>query len=234
MPIAELPPPLPDDVLSRRTTLPRKPDAVSLSGRYIRLEPLDIVRDVDMLHAVSNGQPIALGARHVDVYDADARIWRFMNAGPFASAGHLADYLQKQQDAPDGRPFTVFDQATGRPVGVVNYLASVPEHLKIELGSIWYSPVAQRTGANTEACYLLLDHAFTLGYRRLEWKCNALNEASRQAALKLGFKFEGIQQAHYIVKNRNRDTAWFRMLAHEWPDVQARLKARLYADKTEV
>src|SRR5690606_35164164 len=105
---AELPPPLPDEVLARRQELPQKPAPVSLTGRTIRLEPLDIARDVTALHAVSNGQPFALGARRVDAYDADERVWRFMQAGPFDTAQALARYLQGQHDAPDGRPFTVF------------------------------------------------------------------------------------------------------------------------------
>jgi RimJ/RimL family protein N-acetyltransferase len=120
----------------------------------------------------------------------------------------------------------VTDPRSDQQLGVVNYQANVPEHLKIELGGIWYSPVAQRTGANTEATYLMLDHAFGLGYRRVEWKCDALNERSRHAAERLGFTFEGVQDAHYIVKGRNRDTAWFRMLDSEWPGVRERLRAR--------
>ena len=108
------------------------------------------------------------------------------------------------------------DRATGAPIGVANLIANQPSHLKIELGSIWYGPIAQRTGASREATQLLLAHVFGLGYRRAEWKCDALNEPSRRAALSYGFTFEGIQDAHYIIKGRNRDTAWYRMLDHEW------------------
>ena len=108
-------------------------------------------------------------------------------------------------------------------------MSNLPEHLKIELGSIWYSPLIQRTPANTEATYLMLSHAFDLGYRRLEWKCNALNERSRRAALRMGFQFEGIQDSHFIIKNRNRDTAWFRILDREWLDVKTHLEDLLYA-----
>jgi RimJ/RimL family protein N-acetyltransferase len=103
-----------------------------------------------------------------------------------------------------------------------------PEHLKIELGGIWYSPVVQRTPANTEATYLMLGHAFELGYRRVEWKCNSYNERSRRAALRMGFKFEGIQEGHMIVKGRNRDTAWFRIVDAEWFTVKAHLEKLLY------
>jgi RimJ/RimL family protein N-acetyltransferase len=119
--------------------------------------------------------------------------------------------------------------ATGRQVGVLNYMNNFPEHLKIELGSIWYSPLVQRTNANLEATYLTLKHAFELGYRRLEWKCNALNERSRRAALRMGFQFEGIQEAHMIIKGRNRDTAWYRLLDGEWAQVKPHLEGMLYS-----
>jgi len=102
-----------------------------------------------------------------------------------------------------------------------------PNHLKVELGNIWYSPLVQRTKANLEATYLLLQHAFNLGYRRVEWKCDALNLRSRKAALRMGFKFEGIQESHFIIKGRNRDTAWFRILDSEWPEVEKLLLALL-------
>jgi RimJ/RimL family protein N-acetyltransferase len=114
---------------------------------------------------------------------------------------------------------------------MTNFMSNSPEHLKIELGGIWYSPIVQRTAANTEATYLMLNHAFGLGYRRVEWKCNALNERSRRAALRMGFQFEGIQESHMIMKGRNRDTAWFRILVHEWSAVEAHLRALLYLNK---
>lgn len=219
---------LPDDVLARRKTLPLKPAPVTLTGQKVRLEPLDLQRDLENLFAISNGQPITLGNRSIETYDAEECIWRFMFGGPFATTVDMDAYFQPQLNAPNGLPFTVFDLETGHQIGVANYMNNLPEHLKIELGSIWYSPIAQRTGANTEATYLMLKHAFEIGYRRLEWKCNALNETSRQSALKMGFRFEGIQESHFIIKNRNRDTAWFRILDHEWPEVKSRLEQRLY------
>ena len=102
-----------------------------------------------------------------------------------------------------------------------------PSHLKIELGGIWYSPIVQKGFANTEATYLMLKHCFELGYRRVEWKCHSLNERSRKAALRMGFKFEGIQESHMIAKNCNRDTAWFRVLDNEWPEVKQNLESFL-------
>jgi RimJ/RimL family protein N-acetyltransferase len=193
---------LPAEVLAHRAQLPKKPAPITLAGKLVELRPLDLDADVDELHAISSGA------------DADERVWRFMSGGPFADARELRSWLAQQHAADDGRPFTVW--MNGHRVGVANLMANQPQHLKIELGSIWYGQSAQRTGASREATLLLLAHVFGLGYRRAEWKCNALNEASRRAALSYGFTFEGIQEAHYIIKDRNRDTAWFRMLDHEW------------------
>jgi RimJ/RimL family protein N-acetyltransferase len=193
---------LPPEVLARRAQLPKKPAAITLTGDVVELRPLDLDADVDELHAISSGP------------DCDARIWRYMSGGPFATANDLRGWLGQQDAAEDGRPFTVWMR--NQRVGVANLIANQPQHLKIELGSIWYGAAAQRTGASRQATALLLAHVFNLGYRRAEWKCDARNEASRRAALSYGFTFEGIQEAHYIIKDRNRDTAWFRMLDHEW------------------
>jgi RimJ/RimL family protein N-acetyltransferase len=186
-------------VLDRRSSLPRKPTPVTLEGALVRLVPLDVERDVEALHAASDGRPISWGDRHADSYDPDAMVWRYMPAGPFSDSGELAGYLRTLVEAPDALCLCVTDAHSGQQLGVVNYQANAPEHLKVELGGIWYSPVAQGTGANTEATYLLLEHAFALGYRRVEWKCDSLNERSRRAAERLGFRFEGIQDSHYIV-----------------------------------
>lgn len=220
---------LPDEVLRKQAELPLKPAPVTLTGEFVRLEPLDIARDVDALFAISNGQPATLGGRSVEAYDADALIWRYMSGGPFENAAALGTWLQAQIDAPNGLPLCVFDVKADAPGGVATFMNNHPQHLKIELGSIWYSPLAQGTGANTETTYLMLKHAFGLGYRRVEWKCDALNTRSRKAALRLGFQFEGIQKHHFIVKGRNRDTAWFRILDHEWDGVRSRLEERLYS-----
>lgn len=224
---AEIPAPLPADVLERRARLPLKPEPVTLRGDFVRLEPVDMQRHLAGLYAVSNGSPIALGGRSLGAYDADELIWRYLFGGPFASLEAFADYVRAQVNAPNGLPFCVVDLPTGQPIGMTNYLNNTPEHLRIELGSIWYSPIAQRTAANTEATALMLGHAFALGYRRVEWKCDARNERSRRAALRMGFQFEGIQQQHMIVKGRSRDTAWFRVLDGEWPGVQAHLEGLL-------
>ncbi len=218
---------LPDEVLARARRLPARPAPVTLEGAVVRLRPLDLARDVAPLHAVSSGAPVTVGDRRVAAYDADALIWRYLFGGPFASEAGLAAYLRPQVEAPDGLCLCLEDRPTGRPVGVATFMNNVPAHLKVELGNIWYSPVAQRTGANTEATYLMLRHAFALGYRRVEWKCHAVNARSRRAALRLGFTFEGIQEYHLIVKGHSRDTAWFRILDREWEAVRRRLEGLL-------
>jgi RimJ/RimL family protein N-acetyltransferase len=218
---------LPTEVLARRDQLPTRPAAIALSGGVVALRPLDLDADVDALHAVSSGAPFRLGPRSAGAYDPDERIWRWMSGGPFADAAALRRWLASQVEAPDGLPLTV--SVAGAPVGVANFLANQPQHLKIELGSIWYGPIAQGTAVSAEVTYLMLEHAFACGYRRVEWKCDARNQRSRRAALAYGFTFEGIQEAHYIVKRQNRDTAWFRMLDREWPALRERLRGYVAA-----
>jgi len=117
---------------------------------------------------------------------------------------------------------------------MISIMRIMPAHGVAELGFIWYAPKAQRTKANTEANYLLLRHCFAdLGYRRMEWKCNADNARSRAAALRLGYSFEGIFRQHLVVKGRNRDTAWFAMLDHEWPRIATAMDAWLQADGSQ-
>ncbi|MCB0130739.1 MAG: GNAT family N-acetyltransferase [Caldilineaceae bacterium] len=219
---------LPADLIAHSRTLPLKPDAVTLTGRHVLLRALDPQLDAGPLYAVSNGQSVEMGDRTIQAYDADTQIWRYLFEGPFATQEEFNAYLAARHAATDARAFTVIDLATGHPVGVVNLMSNVPAHLRIELGGIWYSPVVQRTPANLETTYLLLRHLFELGYRRAEWKCHAHNERSRRSALRMGFRYEGTQEQHMIVKGRNRDTAWFRLLAHEWPAVQQRLELMLY------
>ncbi|MCX5743468.1 MAG: GNAT family protein [Proteobacteria bacterium] len=205
-------PTLPDDVLARRTQLPVKPAPVTLTGARVELRPLDLDADVAELHAISRGA-------------ANDVMWTWMSAGPFADVAALRAWLAAQVAAPDGQPFVVRELATGRLVGVANMMANVPAHLKVELGAIWYPPSAQGRGLSAEATFLLCAHAFGLGYRRVEWKCDARNEPSRRAARAYGFTFEGIQDAHLIIRGGNRDTAWFRMLDTEWTDRGPKLRA---------
>jgi RimJ/RimL family protein N-acetyltransferase len=207
---------LPAEVLARIAALPVKPAPVTLTGERIVMRPYEAT-DQEALHAVSNGQPCELGARSQGAYDAGELIWKWMFGGPFPSAAALGESLGAFAAKPDVLTLTVCDRETSMPLGVASLMANQPAHLKIELGSIWYGPIAQGTGASREATQLMCAHAFGLGYRRVEWKCDARNERSRRAALSYGFTFEGIQQQHMIVRGDNRDTAWFRLLAEEWP-----------------
>lgn len=155
-------------------------------------------------------------------------LWRYLPAGPFADARAMAAFLETWGATPDVVAFTVRAAGTGAALGSISLMSLRPAHGVGELGNIWFPPAAQRTGANTESNYLLLRHCFEgLGYRRMEWKCNALNEPSRRAALRLGFTYEGTFRQHMIVKGENRDTAWFAMMDHEWPGVKAMLERLL-------
>ena len=141
-----------------------------------------------------------------------------MSEGPFSDRGSFDARLVQKAASQDPLFFTIVDKASRRPVGLASYLRIDPVNRVIEVGHILFTPALQRTAGGTEAMYLMARHAFEdLGYRRYEWKCNALNDPSRRAALRLGFQFEGIFRQHMIVKGRNRDTAWFAMLDSEWP-----------------
>lgn len=218
---------LPATVLDRCRTLPLKPAPVTLAGRFVRLEPLTM-QHAPLLFAHSNGAPIELAGRACPAYDADALIWRYLFAGPFDDLASFEAYVAQTLAGADRLALCVIDQSGGAPVGVVTLMSNAPAFLRIELGGIWYSPIVQRTQANLESTYLMLGHCFGLGYRRVEWKCDSRNERSRRAALRMGFTFEGIQEYHMIVKGQSRDTAWFRMLDREWPEVRTRLELMLY------
>jgi len=196
-----------------------QPTPQNFDGRFITLKPLDVAADVAELFAIS----------HVD--EATRKLWRYMPRGPFANVEEQATFLREWQATPNVIAFAVRDAGTQHCLGSISLMSIRAEHGVAELGNIWYAPAAQRTKANTEACYLLLRHCFEdLGYRRMEWKCDSRNEPSRNAALRLGFTFEGIFRQHMIIKGENRDTAWFAMLDHEWPQISASMRTWLYDD----
>jgi len=199
--------------------LPLKPAPIVLTGRVVELRPLDLDADVARLYEISNGSA-QLGA---PAYDPEPVIWRYMGAGPFEDEAAMRGFLTGLNHTPNLLPLCVW-RGTDL-LGIQTLMSNSPGDLKIELGHIWYTPAAQGTGALAEATYLMLGHAFDLGYQRVEWKCNALNERSRRVALRMGFQFEGIQEAHVILKNRRRDTAWFRILAEEWPALREKFYA---------
>ena len=176
---------------------------------------------------VSNGTRIEIGDKSQPEYNSDEKIWQYMSSGPFQSESEFREYLEALVANTVGAVFCVVDKKAGEQIGITTLMNNFPEHLKIEIGNIWYSPIAQRTFANTESTYLLLSHLFNLGYRRVEWKCDDQNERSKKAALRLGFKYEGTQDCHLIVKGKNRDTAWFRIIDKEWNTVKSELEKKL-------
>lgn len=203
-------------IAKRALLIPPFPEFVN--GEKVRLEPLCPQRHAPALFKASNGT----GPHgEPNAYDAEALIWRFMFGGPYENFEDFSMYLNALAVVEDGLAICILDQESGVPIGLANYCANKPTNLCIELGGIWYSPPAQRTGANTETIRTLLRHAFdTLGYRRVEWKCDRLNTRSRKAALRLGFKYEGIFRQHMIIKGRNRDTAWFAMTDSDWKQIR--------------
>lgn len=201
--------------LAARGVLPRKPDGVVLTGDRVRLRPATQA-DAAELHSISNGQPVTRLGRSVGAYDAEELVWRYMPFGPFDDEDAFGIHLGLMLEPEDRRVFVVEDRSDGSLLGSASLLGSSPADLKIEIGALWCTPAVQGAGVNLEACRLLIDHVFGLGYQRVEWKCHAGNARSRAAARRLGLRFEGVQEHHSIQKGRRRDTAWFRILRDEW------------------
>jgi len=190
----------------------KQPQPITIHGRVVSLVPLDVEAHARPLYEQTHG------ARCEE-------LWRYMSEGPFPSYAAFHTQLLRKAQSQDPLFFTVVGNTHAQPLGLVALLRVELAHRCIEVGSIIYTPALQRTVGATEAMYLLARYVFEeLGYRRYEWKCNALNDASRRAALRLGFHFEGIFRQHMIIKGRNRDTAWFSMLDSEWPKRKANLE----------
>jgi RimJ/RimL family protein N-acetyltransferase len=187
-----------------------------LTGRYVRLEPVDPSRHAKDLFELSHGK------------GGDPAIWIYMGYGPFGDFTVFQTWLVERAASSDPLFYAVIDTASGLTAGMASFLRIVPADGVIETGHIWFTPALQRTRASTEAIFLMAEYAFdTLGNRRFEWKCNARNEPSRRAAIRFGFTFEGIFRQHMIIKGRNRDTAWFAMIDRDWPGIKAAFEAWL-------
>jgi RimJ/RimL family protein N-acetyltransferase len=183
---------------------PPAPEREPMDGRYCRLEPIDPDRHAQALF-------------EANAADADGRGWTYLAYGPFPTLASYRAWMDKTCLGDDPLFFAIVDAATGRPAGVASYLRITPAAGSIEVGHLRYSPGLMRSPAATEAMYLMMERAFGLGYRRYEWKCDALNAASRAAAQRLGLSFEGVFRQAAVVKGRNRDTAWYAAVDHEWP-----------------
>lgn len=178
------------------------PGTVPMLGHYARLDRLDADQHAAHLFAQFAG------------HDG---LWDYMPYGPFTSASAYHRWAKETTANRDPVFWAISELGAAHPVGVASYLRITPEHGVIEVGNICFSPALQRSRVATEAMYLMMEWAFSNGYRRYEWKCNALNLPSRRAAQRLGFSFEGIFRQHMIIKGRNRDTAWFAITDQDWP-----------------
>ena len=192
---------LTSDLPDRR--VPPAPPRETIAGRFARLEPLD---------------PRAHGADLRAHFAKDDAIWRYMAYGPFPGDDDFRRWLDTRAEPADPLTFAIVDAASGRATGLLALMAIRPDQGVVEIGNVVLSPALRRTTAATEAICLALKRVFALGYRRVEWKCDARNVASKNAAKRFGFQFEGLFRQHMIVKGENRDTAWFAMLDCEWPD----------------
>ncbi len=193
------------------------PQRVNYKGKFITLSPVNPQTDVVELYECSHGSGIK------------EQIWTYMSYGPFDSKHNMQEWLEDGAISEDPLFFTVHHLESKQRIGMVSFLNIVSDMRRLELGHLWYSLDFQRSNVNTEAIYLMLCEAFDrLKYRRVEWKCDSLNEKSRAAALRLGFKFEGLFRQHIIVKGRNRDTAWYSMLDSEWGGIKKNMEMWLY------
>ena len=180
-----------------------------MAGRFCRVEPLDPERHARDLYA-ANSQ------------DRDGRMWTYLPWGLYAGFDDYLAALSAGLRREGFVTYTLIAADSGRAVGVASYLNIDPAAGSIEVGGIAYSPALQRTPAGTEAMFLMMRRVFDdLGYRRYEWKCNALNAASRAAAQRFGFRYEGLFRQADVVKGRNRDTVWFAITDGEWPAIKA-------------
>lgn len=181
---------------------PASPDLEPMVGTYASLEPLNAEKHAALLFRAFAGHDV---------------VWDFLSYGPFSSASQYHRWAREHAALEDTHFFAIQNHATRAFEGVASFLRVKPEAGSIEIGHINFSPALQRTPAATEALFLMMEWAFRAGYRRVEWKCNAMNIGSRRAAQRLGFSFEGVFRQAAIVKGRNRDTAWFAVIDDEWP-----------------
>ena len=197
---------------------PQVPDeAIVLEGRHCRLEVLDADRhSVDLYQAYAK--------------DVDGRLWTYIPNGPWTSHAQFDEWVRTAHHKADPFFYAIIDSANGKAVGIASFLRVDPASQSIEVGWITYSPLMQRSPLSTECMYLMMKYAFDMGYRRYEWKCNAMNRPSIEAAMRLGFSFEGLFRQATLVKGHNRDTAWFAILDEDWPVAKAAFERWLHPD----
>jgi RimJ/RimL family protein N-acetyltransferase len=186
---------------------PPPPSPKLMEGVFCRVEPLSLDRHANPLY-------------EANAFDIDGRNWTYLSYGPFASFENYYAWLSQYASTSDPLFFAIVDKACGKAIGVASYVHIDPPSGSIEIGHLNFSPLLQGKPAATEAMYLMMKNAFTLGYRRYEWKANALNAPSRRAAQRLGLSFEGIFRQAAVFKGRNRDNAWYAAIDQEWPALE--------------
>lgn len=184
-----------------------------MAGRWARVERLSLDAHAQELHRAN---------------EVDAAMWRYLPYGPFLSFGAYRGWVAGSAVSEDPVFYAIADDAGWG--GVASYLRLNRDDGVIEIGHIALASRLQRTAASTEAIHLMIDHAFESGFRRVEWKCNAANKASRRAAERYGFTYEGTFRQHMVVKGANRDTAWFAIIDKDWPAIRAAHRAWLSAE----
>lgn len=187
---------------------PGPPPHETLAGTYCRVEPLDVDAHAADLHAAF-------------VADAAGIDWAYLPYGPFDGQPAFETWMRETCLGDDPLFFAIVDGATGRAAGMASYLNIVPRFGSVEVGHIHFAPSLQKSRVATEAMYLMMRHAFENGYRRYEWKCNALNARSRRAARRFGFSYEGVFRNHMVVRGHSRDSAWYACVESEWPALRA-------------
>lgn len=183
--------------------MPPHPKGISLIGDRVRLEPLNVEKHSEDLFEANS-------------FDAVGENWAYLPYGPFEDFKTYQRWLTEEATKQDPTFFAILRQSDGKAVGVASFLRINQTDGSIEVGHINYSPLLQRTREGTEAMFLMIKWAFESGYRRYEWKCNALNKKSRYAAQRLGLSYEGVFRQMAINKGRNRNTAWFAAIDKEW------------------
>lgn len=195
----------------------KKPTSQILFGEFCKLEPVDIDR-----HAYKLFENLLID-------NSNGESWTYLPYGPFDSVIGFIDWLKETMSDKDILLYAIIDIKTNLPIGIAGYARINPEHGSIEVGHLHYSKLLRKSPAATEAMYLMMANAFdNLNYRRYEWRCNTLNHRSYNAALRLGFKLEGIFRQTNIFKNRNRDTVWFSIIDSEWPQLKKRFNQWLH------
>lgn len=191
-----------------------RPTGAALKGSRVRLEQLSADHHAHDLYDALQANPAGT-------------LWTYMPHGPFDSEGEFVKWVASVDHSTDPLFYAIIDVATEKPVGIASYLRIDTHNRTIEVGWLTFSEKLRRSAAATEAMYLMATHAFELGFRRYEWKCNALNAPSIAAAERLGFSFEGLFRNAVIVKGHNRDTAWFAFTDSDWPAIRAAHEAWL-------